>query len=602
MGGGYTRRELLHRASAVGAAAAVTRQLPAAAAHRRRPRTVAILGGGVAGLSAAQELAERGFRVNVYERRAYGGKARSVGVPGTARGGRMQLPGEHGMRFFPGFYQNLPDTMRRIPFGSNPAGVFGNLRDASQGCFARSGGRHDLIVQWKLEPAPTTPAQLGSTLFAWLETATKLPANELAYFVQRMQVFFSSCEARRLGQWEKESWWDFVAGDRFSEDYQRLLVNSVTRQILAADARVASARTLGILWEAFVYNLTGRTGTGSFDRVLDAPTNEAWIAPWLTHLRGLGVRFHLPAEIEGLEVRGGRVVAARVTRPRGRSTIRADYFVAAAPVERARRWWSPAVLALDPRLGDMRNLQTRWMNGIQFYLREPIPVIRGHVLYVDSPWALSSISQSQFWARDFHLAYGNGSAADCFSVDIGDFTVPGLVYGKPARELRPAEIAHETWEQMKAHLNDTGSPVLRDELLLSWYLDPGLIFRTRRKDHHRSHRRRRVANEDPLMISTPGSWADRPGAATAIPNLFLAADYVQVGVDTSCMEGANEAARRATGALLAEAGSAEPLPRVYKQYRPPEYRPLQDADEQRFKHGQPNLLDTPPPLAIGESL
>ena len=37
-------------------------------------KTVAVLGGGVGGLSVAHELAERGFQVHVYERRAiFGG-------------------------------------------------------------------------------------------------------------------------------------------------------------------------------------------------------------------------------------------------------------------------------------------------------------------------------------------------------------------------------------------------------------------------------------------------------------------------------------------------------------------------------------------------
>ena len=44
-----------------------------------------------------------------------GGKARSLPVPGSATGGRADLPAEHGFRFFPGFYQHIPDTMRRIP-------------------------------------------------------------------------------------------------------------------------------------------------------------------------------------------------------------------------------------------------------------------------------------------------------------------------------------------------------------------------------------------------------------------------------------------------------------------------------------------------------
>src|SRR5207253_7819158 len=79
---------------------------------------VAILGGGVAGLSAAHELAERGFAVAVYEMKSiWGGKARSMGKPGSGAGGRKVLPGEHGFRFFPGFYKHLPDTMKRIPCG-----------------------------------------------------------------------------------------------------------------------------------------------------------------------------------------------------------------------------------------------------------------------------------------------------------------------------------------------------------------------------------------------------------------------------------------------------------------------------------------------------
>src|SRR5437016_13277566 len=81
---------------------------------------VAVLGGGVGGLSAAHELIERGFEVSVYERnQVLGGKARSLAVPNTGTGGRKDLPGEHGFRFFPAFYRHLPDTMMRIPYPGN---------------------------------------------------------------------------------------------------------------------------------------------------------------------------------------------------------------------------------------------------------------------------------------------------------------------------------------------------------------------------------------------------------------------------------------------------------------------------------------------------
>ena len=102
-------------------------------------QTVAILGGGVAGLSAAHELAERGFHVRVYEKKlVLGGKARSIPVPDSAIPGRKPLPGEHGFRFFPGFYKHVTDTMRRIPYGSQES-AYDNLSVATRILLARAG-------------------------------------------------------------------------------------------------------------------------------------------------------------------------------------------------------------------------------------------------------------------------------------------------------------------------------------------------------------------------------------------------------------------------------------------------------------------------------
>ena len=104
----------------------------------KRQPTVAILGGGIGGLSAAHELAERGFEVTIYEARpGPGGKARSIFVPGTGRDGRRDLPGEHGFRFFPSFYRHIPDIMSRIPFAGNARGVLDNLTATSRTRMAR---------------------------------------------------------------------------------------------------------------------------------------------------------------------------------------------------------------------------------------------------------------------------------------------------------------------------------------------------------------------------------------------------------------------------------------------------------------------------------
>ncbi len=109
-----------------------------------RPR-VAVLGGGVAGLTAAHELAERGYHVDVFERRALGGKARSIPVPGTGTGGRLPLPGEHSWRSFFGFYNNLPDTLRRIPLSGTTKSSYDNLVAANILSLARAGGARTSI-------------------------------------------------------------------------------------------------------------------------------------------------------------------------------------------------------------------------------------------------------------------------------------------------------------------------------------------------------------------------------------------------------------------------------------------------------------------------
>ena len=67
------------------------------------------------------------------------------------------------------------------------------------------------------------------------------------------------------------------------------------------------------------------------------------------------------------------------------------------------------------------------MVGIQYFLYEDVPLVRGHTFYPDSPWALTTISQPQFW-RDlglFRTRYGDGEVGGLISVDISDWDTPG---------------------------------------------------------------------------------------------------------------------------------------------------------------------------------
>lgn len=327
----------------------------------------------------------------------------------------------------------------------------------------------------------------------------------------------------------------------------------------------------------------GNEPGGSVDRLLDSPTSEQLIDPWVAHLRALGVEFRVGHRVESLQIVEDKIASATIHDPSGQARkITADWFLSAMPVERFVRLLFPEVLAADPGLEGARRLRTEWMNGLMFYLRRRLPLTPGHVNYVDSPWAITSISQAQFWRRDFR-EYGDGTVVECLSTIISDWVTPGAFNGK---DCTPDEIARETWAQIKAHLNDTGEDTLTDDLLYSWFLDPAIT----------GSGTPNVVNDEPLFIQNAGSWADRPESMTAIRNLFLAGDWVRTNINVTSMEGANEGARQAVNALLDAAGSLAPRCSLRGLFRPPKFEYLKSVDRARYGEHQPNLFDIDDPL------
>ena len=505
--------------------------------------SVAVLGGGVAGLSTAHELVERGFSVVVYEGRAtFGGKSRSIPVPGSAPDGGASLPAEHGFRLFPGFYRHLPDTMSRIP-GRGRERVTEDLVPAGITMLAREDGPNAIVA-----PAESPIDDFGPVMRFLARSLADLgiEAGERAFFLQRLLVLLTSCDERRFEQWEHETWWSFIAGERRSPAFRALVADGLMRTLVAAPAREVSARTGGYLLLQRVFDLARADGRA--DRLLDAPTNDVWIDPWVEHLRALGVELHSNVDVVGIDCRAGRIEGVTVERNGARGVIAADHYVAALPVEQLAKLVSPELAAAEPSLGRLHLLRTRWSNAIVFYLREDVPVVAGHTIYVDSDWALSSVSQRQFWPRLDFARLGHGNVGGILSVDICDWERPSRRTGKVASTCGAQEIKDEVWAQLEDHLNRDGETVLDHRDLVGWYLD----------DHISFPNPTAAANAEPVVVNTPGSWANRPAAVTGVPNLFIAADFVRTNTDVATMEAANEAARRAVNGILDAARSAAP--------------------------------------------
>ena len=471
--------------------------------------------------------------------------------------------------------------MARIPVGAGSAAD--HLVPATRILLAQAGGRDELI-------APTGPPSSADDLEAFARFArevgrqTGIPAPELALFSERLLTLLVSCDERRLEQWENASWWDYVGADRRTAAFQKFLADGLTRTLVAARAREISARTGGLILAQLVMDLTSAGGRPA-DRVLDAPTSEVWIEPWLAHLRAHGVTLRGGCAVAGIGCDGRRVTGVTVQTAAGPEPVTADHYVAALPVERLRLLVSPELRAAEPRLGRLPRLVVRWMNGAMFYLDRDVPLQHGHALFIDSEWALTAISQAQFWPGVDLEQRGDGRVEGILSVDISEWERPGRRTGKVAMACTPEEIRAEVWGQLTDHIDD-GS--LDEANVLQWFLDPAIEFPNPTE----------ATNLEPLLINTAGSWADRPDAATRIPNLFLAADFVRTHTDLATMEGANEAARRAVNAILAATGSSAPECPVWRLREPPLLAPFRTLDRLRWKLGK---RPARPPVRVTEA-
>ena len=550
---------------------------------------VYILGGGVAGLTAAHELAQRNFDVVVFEKLPIcGGKARSMAFIGSGTGGRPDWPGEHGFRFFPGFYFHLTDTMKRIVVDT------GTGATADQNLLAAT----EIGIAQQGKPIHKVPATHPHSLEEWLEALQQLfgnptlgvPLDEVRIFVRKLICFLGAGRTRRLTQYEGISWWDFIEADTKSQAYKDVLARGLSQSLVAMRPDKASTLTVAsMLVQITVKIIEGAKGAEG-DRVLNAPTSAAWITPWVAQLTGpMGVKIHNSHTAKRLNFDSAtnRVTGVVVADGAGVETTwgtPTDHYIAAVPVEVVQKdslLFPPSFkLAAGlnvpgPPATGVDQLDVEWMSGVLFYLNRDVSALHGHVIYCNSTWALTSIPQAQFWGGAFPwTTLGDGNGKDILSTIISDWNKPGdKTTTETARNSTRAEIIDEVWAQVKAHLAADPKGALSDGDRITTFIDPAIVFDGSDKV---------VDNTEPLLINTKHSRQHRPRAATNVQNFLVAADYVLTETDLACMEAANEAARAAVNEILKQTGSAETPCTIKPLKEPAVFEAFQKADELDF--------------------
>ena len=174
------------------------------------PTRVVVLGGGVAGMSAAHELVERGFEVVVLERRGFAGeRPAAFPSPMTARteadmsspaAPRAQsstgCPASMGFASSPASTSTSIDTMRRIPsFDGRKAAD--HLVPTTRIGFTQY---DEADVRRSPSVFPLTPGDAGAVLrdiLLMFEPITDLTPDDLAFFGARVWQILTSCTAAK---------------------------------------------------------------------------------------------------------------------------------------------------------------------------------------------------------------------------------------------------------------------------------------------------------------------------------------------------------------------------------------------------------------------
>jgi zeta-carotene desaturase len=313
--------------------------------------TVAIVGGGLAGLAAGGALAEAGYQVELFERRPYlGGRASSYELPGTAE------VVDNCQHVLLGCCTNLIDFYSRL-------GVEQQIRWYDEITFILPGGHSSTLKPGALPPPlHVAPSFLDSSILdlkdkfaiarAMMALVPKLPKdggeNFLAWLLRHGQP-----------QQAINRFWMPVLVSALNEDLDRMSVRYAAQVFRESFLKSAEA---------------GRMGVPSVP---------------LSHLYGTAAQY--------IEARGGKVhTRAAVDSVRGDAEgvqlcvggedVRADYAILATPFNGVEKLL-PDAPELGPLRDQLRNLTSSPITGIHLWFdREVTPLEHAVLLERTIQW------------------------------------------------------------------------------------------------------------------------------------------------------------------------------------------------------------------------
>jgi isorenieratene synthase len=251
---------------------------------RGRNRSVLVVGGGIAGLAAALELAERGYKVTLKEAAPYlGGRLHTRTE--TLRTGTFRV--EHGLHMWFHQYYNFYDILARLD-------LLKNFKPFEEVYFKFRTYQDEVIRSVGPYPFNLINIIQESPNLNLLDAAKTFGA------VGDIIFYNHATNYRRFDQLSFEDWGRRTGVDKKFWDIIMYPAASVT---LNDPAKLSAAEMLLYMHFYFIGH------PRAFRRIVTTTDHgTAVIDPWADRLRALGVDIQMGAPVGGLRVTGGRVV------------------------------------------------------------------------------------------------------------------------------------------------------------------------------------------------------------------------------------------------------------------------------------------------------
>ncbi len=271
-------------------------------------KSVLILGGGLAGLTAAKRLTDRGFSVTLLEKRSiYGGKVSSWK---DEEGDWI----ESGTHCFFGAYDVLYDLMREIDVYQSV--LWKNHRLT----YTLAGGKSFTFNTWELpSPLHLVPAIVNNRYFTFREMLSF--SKSLIPLALKKDKYPPSQDHLTFSAWAKQH----KFGDRLLEKMFRPMALALK----FAPPEEISAKIILDVTEAF-YRIPGASCMG----FLKGAPQQYLVGPLQEYSRARGARFFPGAAAEMLLYEGGEVTGVRLANG---DVLSADYYLCALPVHNLNR-------------------------------------------------------------------------------------------------------------------------------------------------------------------------------------------------------------------------------------------------------------------------